>query len=85
MKYGINTMLFSGRFNDESINLFKKIKNMGFNGVEIALEEKQDIDSKRILESLKENNLECSSICGLFGTERDIRGPNEKYIEIGME
>lgn len=84
MKYGINTMLFSGRFNDENTNLFKKFKAWGFDGVEIALEDKKDINCERVLESLKENNLETSSICGLFSTERDIRGPNEKYIEIGM-
>ncbi len=84
MKYGINTLLYAGTFTDEYLDLFKKFKSIGFDGVEIALENKGDIDFNKTLKSCKENDLECCSICGLFGPDRDIRGPNREYIENGI-
>jgi D-psicose/D-tagatose/L-ribulose 3-epimerase len=84
MKFGINTLLYAGTFTDENVKIFKKFKEMGFDCVEIALEKKGDIDYERALNELKGNGLECSSICGLFGPNRDIRGPNKEYIAGGM-
>jgi len=84
MRFGINTLLYAGTFTEENFNIFKKFKEIGFDGVEIALEKKGDINYERALNELKENDLECSSICGLFGPNRDIRGPNKEYIAGGM-
>jgi len=85
MKFGINTLLYAGTFTDEHVNaLFGRFAEMGFSGVEIALEKKGDIDYKKTLKVFKENNLECAAICGLFGENRDIRGPNKEYIEGGL-
>ena len=84
MKIGINTLLYAATFTDKNIKIFKKFKEMGFDGVEIALEKKGDINYKRTMDALKENGLECCSICGLFGPDRDIRGPNKEYITNGM-
>ncbi len=85
MKFGINTLLYAGTFTDQHTDLFKKFNSMGFDGVEIALEKEGDIDYKVTLDKLKENNLQCCSICGLFGPDRDIRGPNEEYVQNGIE
>lgn len=46
MKFGINTLLYTGTFTNNSIKIFKKFKEIGFDGVEIALEKKGDIDYK---------------------------------------
>jgi len=85
MKFGINTLLFTGTYTDEHVkSLTKKFSELGFDGVEIALEKKGDIDYKKTLKTFKENGLVCSSICGLFGEDRDIRGPNKEHIEGGF-
>ena len=84
MKFGINTLLYAATFTDENTKIFKKFKEIGFDGVEIALEKKGDLDYEMTLNELKENGLKCSSICGLFGPDRDIRGPNREYITGGM-
>lgn len=85
MKFGVNTLLYAATFTDEHVDkLFGNFAEMGFEGVEIALEKKGDIDYKKTLKALKSNNLKCSSICGLFGENRDIRGPNREYIEGGL-
>jgi D-psicose/D-tagatose/L-ribulose 3-epimerase len=85
MKFGINTLLYTATFCDEHVKtLFSKFAKIGFDGVEIALEKKGDIDYKKTLKAFKDNSLKCASICGLFGEDRDIRGPNKKYIENGL-
>ncbi len=44
MKYGLNTLIFTGNFTDENTDLFKGIKEIGFDSVEIALAQKGDFD-----------------------------------------
>lgn len=86
MWYGINTLLFTGTFTDNHVNnLFGNFKKMGFDGVEIGLEKKGDLDYKKTLKAFKNNGLVCSSVCGLFGEDRDIRGPNKEYIKNGLD
>lgn len=84
MKYGINTLIFTGTFTDEDARVFETIAQMGFDGVEIALEKKGDFDYGSVLKKLRNNDLECSSICGLFGPDRDVRGPNKEYVKNGI-
>jgi D-psicose/D-tagatose/L-ribulose 3-epimerase len=74
MKFGINTFLFASPFNNDSIKLLKGFKEMGFDGVEIALENKGDFDHRETLQVLKGNGLECCSLCGAYGPGRDLRG-----------
>ena len=85
MKFGINTLLFAGTFTDEDASMFPLFKQAGFDGVEIALEKKGDIDYGRIGEALKANGLVCSSICGLYGPNRDLRGEKPEYVRGSIE
>jgi D-psicose/D-tagatose/L-ribulose 3-epimerase len=84
MKFGLDTMIFTGRFTDEYTDRFKKIKELGFDGVEIALAQKGDFDYGRTLEELKKNGLECCGICGIMSLDRDIRGPDREAIRNGI-
>ncbi|MBM3706069.1 MAG: sugar phosphate isomerase/epimerase [Actinobacteria bacterium] len=85
MKFGINTLLYAGTFTDEHVkNLFSRFAQMGFEGVEIALEKKGDIDYKKTLKAFRDNGLRCAAVCGMFGEDRDIRGPNKEYIAGGL-
>ena len=74
MKLGINTFLFGSPFTNESVNHFSLFKKLGFDGVEIAYENTGDFDPKVVLRALKENGLECCSVCGAYGPDRDLRG-----------
>ena len=85
MKFGINTLLWTGSYTDEHVNsLTGKFKELGFDGVEIALGQKGDIDYRNTVKTFKDNGLVCSSVCGLFGEDRDIRGPKKEFIEGGL-
>jgi D-psicose/D-tagatose/L-ribulose 3-epimerase len=78
VKFGINTFIFTSPFTDSNLTLFRDIKKMGFEGVEIALENKGDFDYGAVLKALKENGLECCSICGAYGPDRDLRGTEKE-------
>jgi len=74
MKFGINTFLFTDHFTNKSIQLFKTFKKIGFDGVEITLQDRGDFDCREILKALKDNGLVCCSVCGIYGKSRDLRG-----------
>jgi D-psicose/D-tagatose/L-ribulose 3-epimerase len=83
MKYGMNTLLFEARFTNDAVVNFPKFKESGFDGVEIALQERGDIDTALVSDKLAENNLVCSSLCALMGEQTDLRGPARESIESG--
>ena len=74
MKFGVNTFLFTSPFTNESFDYLKMIREMGFDGVEIPLENIGDFDHRKTLKALKDNGLVCCSVCGFFTGDRDLRG-----------
>ncbi len=85
MKFGMNTLLWTGAYTDEHVkSLTAKFKELGFDGIEIALGQKSDLDCKKAVKTFKSYGMECSSICGLFGENTDIRGPEKEKIEGGL-
>jgi D-psicose/D-tagatose/L-ribulose 3-epimerase len=91
MKYGINFLLWSGDFTRESIPLIKKAADMGFDGVEIAIFNPEDVDIKATKAALKANGMACTT-CGILGDDRDlisddpaIRENAKKYVKDCVE
>jgi D-psicose/D-tagatose/L-ribulose 3-epimerase len=74
MQYGINTFLFTFPFTNESVTWFKQFRKWGFDAVEIAIDDPTAIDPVLIKRELDKHGLVCSSICGCFGPDRDLRG-----------
>lgn len=77
MKFGINTFLFTFPFTHESTQWFKTFKKWGFDAVEIAIDDPAAIDPGYIRSELDRAGLECCSVCGAFGPDRDLRGTPE--------
>lgn len=75
---GVNTFLFASPFLTTSCSLFPLFKTLGAEGVEVALENKEDIDFPRVLDALHSEGLQCMSICGAYGAGRDLRGTAEE-------
>jgi D-psicose/D-tagatose/L-ribulose 3-epimerase len=74
-------------FSNKTLGLVKKVREMGFDIIEICIEDPATIDVSRINEALKENDLK-ATICGAFGPDRDassddrnIRANAVKYLE----
>ena len=80
MKYGMNSLLFEARFTNDAVDKFPRFAEIGFDGVEIALQEKGDIDTGLINDRLAENKLVCSSLCSLMGPGRDLRGSDSDIV-----
>lgn len=70
--YGVSTWLWASPFTTDSIKeLFPKIAKMGFDVVEIAVEDPSLIDIKEVKKALEQYHLK-ANICGAFGSERDF-------------
>lgn len=89
--FGVTTWLWTSPFSTETTDLFPKIKNMGYDAVEIPVEDPSLIDAKKVKKALAENGLE-PIICGAFGTTRDLTHDDPSfhqtsfdYIEASLE
>ncbi len=71
MKYGVSTWLWESPFKTASISLFPKIKSMGFDLVEIPVEDPGLIDGELVKAALDDNGL-TATICGVFGPTKDL-------------
>lgn len=91
MRFGINTFLFCSPFTTKDTSFFKKFKKWGFDSVEIALENANDIDVSTVKRALDQNGLKCGSICAAMGPGRDLRGSKKdqqgaiKYLKSIIE
>lgn len=100
MKFGVNTFVWVSPCTTQAVkDLAPYVKSMGFDILEISVENPDLIDVKAVKEILKENQLD-GIICGAFGPDRnicstdpEIRENARKYIlwlidaaaEIGSE
>lgn len=72
IQYGVSTWLWTSPFTTASIDvLFPKIAAMGFDVVEIAVEDPALIDAAAVKQGLDQYHLK-ASICGAFGPSRDL-------------
>jgi len=78
VKFGVSTWLWTSPFNSDTLSLFPKIKRMGYDFVEIPVEDPSLIDVKKVNEALLENDLK-AMICGAFGPSRDFTNDDPVY------
>lgn len=71
VKYGVSTWLWTSPFTTETVDLFPKIKSMGYDVVEIPVEYPEKIDAKKVKAALDQHGLE-AVVCGAFGPKRDL-------------
>lgn len=72
MKFGVNTFVWVSPSTTQAIkDLAPIVKSMGFDILEIAIEDPDLIDVKAVKEVLQENQLE-AIVCGAFGPNRNI-------------
>lgn len=84
VKFGASTWLWESPFSTQSIDtLFPKIAQLGFDVVEIAVEDPTLIDVKRVKEALNQYGLE-TVICGAFGNSRDLTNESKEVQQNGL-
>ncbi len=75
MKFGVSTFVWVSPFTTHSFDLIYKIKEMGYDIIEVAVEDKDLIDWAKLKKITKELGLSVT-ISGAFGAERDISSDN---------
>jgi D-psicose/D-tagatose/L-ribulose 3-epimerase len=87
MKIGVNTWVWVSPFTTERLDLLDKVASLGFDLVEIAVEDPSAIDAGALKRKLSDAGLGVS-LCGAFGPTRDLanvepepRRIGKKYIE----
>ena len=84
MQFGVSTFLWASPFTSNSFDLVYKIKNMGFDIIEVAVEKQELIDWVKLKEIVKETGLQVT-ISGAFGLERDISSDDPNIRAKGLK
>jgi D-psicose/D-tagatose/L-ribulose 3-epimerase len=71
VKFGVSTWLWTSPFTTETVDLFPKIKSMGYDAVEIPVEYPEKLNARKVREALNRHGLE-AIVCGAFGPSRDL-------------
>jgi D-psicose/D-tagatose/L-ribulose 3-epimerase len=71
MKLGVSTWLWTSPFTSATVDLFPKIRSMGYDVVEIPVEYPDLIDGLTVKNALEESGLQ-AVVCGAFGPSRDL-------------
>src|SRR5258708_27378527 len=84
VKFGVSTWLWTSPFNTASIGLFPKIKEMGYDVVEIPVEDPGLIETGKIKAALIASDLQ-AVICGAFGPSTVLTHDDPAYHKTSFE
>jgi D-psicose/D-tagatose/L-ribulose 3-epimerase len=71
MLFGANTFIWASPFSTRDLSLAAKVREMGFDVLEVAVEDPSLIDLAALKQGLADNGLN-GIICGAFGADRDL-------------
>lgn len=84
MKFGVSTFLWVSPFTTNSFDLVYKIREMGFDIIEVAVEKKELVDWRSLKEIVQATGLKVT-VSGAFGPERDISSEDERIRKQGFD
>ena len=84
MKFGASTFIWVSPFSNLSFYLFDKVKAMGFDVLEICVEDPETIDPHAIRDAAAKSGVEVL-ICGATGPSKDISSENTLVQEDGCK
>lgn len=84
MLFGASTFIWVSPFSTENVDLLTKVKTMGYDILEIAVEDTSIIDWKLIKDIARDLDLKIT-ISGAFGVERDISSTEPEYRKLGKQ
>ena len=83
MKIGVNTWVWTSPFGTKEFHLIPKVKQMGFDVLEVALDDASIIDAKLLRKMTEDNGLSVT-VCGAFGPTRDISSDDPAIRKNGV-
>ena len=78
MKYAAHSLMWTPRFTEKDLNLFDKLKGMGFDGIEIDLAHPAELPIQRIRQKMRETGMGCTFTVGLNKDQNLISPDAEK-------
>lgn len=85
VKLGVSSWLWTSPFRSEhAAELFSKVAKMGYDFIEIAVEDPALIHVPTIKRELANNNLSVN-ICGAFGPTRDLTNESSAVVQTGFD
>jgi D-psicose/D-tagatose/L-ribulose 3-epimerase len=84
MKFGVSTFVWFSPFNTSSFDLVYKVKEMGYDILEVAVEDKDLIDWAKLKQVVRDAGIKVT-ISGAFGPERDISSDDPRIREQGLQ
>ena len=84
MKIGVNTWVWTSPFGTKDFGLIPKIKSMGFDIIEVAVDAPSLIDATLLNKMAQEHELSIT-ICGAFGPTRDISSDDPAIRRNGVD
>jgi D-psicose/D-tagatose/L-ribulose 3-epimerase len=83
IKFGVSTFVWASPFSTNNFNLINKVKDMGYDILEVAIENKDIIDWSKLKTLAQEAGLEVT-ISGAFGATRDISSADPAIRKEGL-
>ena len=78
IKIGVNTWVWTSPFSTKEFHLIPKVRQMGFDVLEVALDDASIIDGKLLRKMTEDNGLSVT-VCGAFGPTRDISNEDPSF------
>jgi D-psicose/D-tagatose/L-ribulose 3-epimerase len=71
MKFGASTFIWASPFSNATLDLVDKVAGMGFDLIEVCVEDPATIDTAAIRKRMEQAGIG-ATVCGAFGPDRDI-------------
>jgi len=84
MKFGASTFIWVSPFSNDTMYLFDKVKQQGFDVLEVCIENPDTIDPATIKKAAESAGVEVL-ICGAFGSDRDISADDPVTRQAGVK
>jgi D-psicose/D-tagatose/L-ribulose 3-epimerase len=91
MKYGVNTIVWTTRVDESHAALFSRIREWGFDGVELFVSPQKPRDLPAIRKMLEKNSLECTTSsalpreCHLVSSQPEVRARGVEFLKTCVE
>jgi D-psicose/D-tagatose/L-ribulose 3-epimerase len=86
MKFGVNTWVWTAPITEEELEvLAPKVAAMGFDHIEIPMDDPKGMDFLRIKEIINKAGIDSISFCAAMSPERDLIDPDPLVRQTGVE
>jgi D-psicose/D-tagatose/L-ribulose 3-epimerase len=80
---GLSTFVLASPFSDADLGLFGKVKNFGYEQVEVCIEDPSRLTAPAVAKAAAEEGLSVL-VCGAFGPNRDVSNEDEERRRRGI-